>query len=114
MTTKFCPLCKKVLLEIGDDPEDRDYICQTRINLLGGEGLLGNVSHYEDRSDNQYIIWIALPYKITTSTKDHKSCIYILNNITQLLWKEVATTSEIHPDTPERLAKRIKLLVPFI
>jgi hypothetical protein len=127
--TKFCPLCKKVLLEIGGK-DDRDYICQTRVKLDGFTGMYGSVPHYEDRADSRYIVWIALPYKITTTTEDHRSCIYMMRDDEptedqginpkwmkdqrrEPKWKEIATTSEIHPDTPERLAKRIKLLVPF-
>ena len=122
--TKFCPLCKKVLLEIGGR-NDRDYICQTRVKIEGFEGPRGNVPHYEQRSESSYIKWIALPYKIMTFTdkdEDRQSSIYLLQKKTynpteeemkEPMWKLIATTPEIHPDTPERLAKRIKLLVPF-
>lgn len=130
MTTKFCPLCKKVLLEIVADDEEgsedlTDYICQTRVNIVNYRGARGNVSHYEKRAGDRFISWIALPYKIDTDAKDHQSSIYILRDPSTYdpfsskevskyaEWTFVTTTSEIHPDTPERLAKRLKLLVPF-
>lgn len=96
-----CPLCKKHLLEIG--PEPYDYICQTRVNFRGS-----TISHYEDR--NEGIHWTIPPYQIVT--KNNKSSVWVLKEVDGFtVWKIIFEGEIIHPDTPEKLQKRIKNLI---
>ena len=132
---KKCPLCDKILLEITDLAEEEngtDYICQTRVSIPGCKSL----SHYEDRSGGRRIIWIAYPYRITNYTDNQTSYIEIHDRVAEekeievlrtvenvllpnpvrvhAIWKEVATVPILHPDSSEKLSKRIKLLVTFL
>lgn len=109
---KYCPICNKFLFYI---PSDNGfcYNCPTRAQFELGP----NISHYQDIHDLT-IIFIP-PYCISSFKNIDKSDIYIYKSpeIDQPLRKYgnpdlefIATTSKIHPDSIDKLLKRIKLL----
>lgn len=109
---KTCPLCKKYLLEIGND--EPDYICPTRVKLK--EGDIRTFPHYEDRYDNKFVVWVVPPFKVESTPEDKKSRIFKLSTKPDSTdtWQEILVTAEIHADSPEKLIKRVKILIPFI
>ena len=115
---KFCPLCKKVLLETKvplDKGYELDYFCQTRVKFEGKASL----PHYKEY-DGQ-ITWYLVP-DYCIKTYDDKSSIYIVNKrfkdsysrFTQPDFTLVKHLDVIiHPDDPEKLFNRIKTLILF-
>lgn len=110
----ICPLCNKFLLDVGI-PEEKSYICATRIKFEGKASL----SHYENRH-GEGIVWYAAPYQI--KFKDGKSIISVLDTDKSMVgsrfmrpvFKHIFTAAtELHPDDPEKIAKRIKNLIMF-
>lgn len=109
-----CPLCQKMLLEIGST--NPDYICQTRIKFEGKSSL----AHYEQR-EGEGIHWYLPPYQIIS--KENETIVNMVNEDNKGLsasfygkpnFKHIFTIQEkIHPDEPEKIMKRIKLLTLF-
>lgn len=111
--TKFCPICKKVLLQ-SMAGGIIDYFCQTRIKF----GNKANVPHYELR-DGDGPIWYAPPYRIRVS----KNVSFIYEFVNDDLPMErfsppefkllFEMNSQLPPDEPDKTAKRIKQLIIF-
>ena len=106
-----CPLCKQELLEIYEGPgAEKDYICRVRVTFEGSS----SISHYELR-EGDLIRWFVPPYQIcfnygkTIVSKIHHY--EYSTNFIRPQFKHVFTVDGIiHPDTPEKLLARIKLL----
>lgn len=109
-----CPICYKILLESGFG-DSIDYFCRTRIKFTD-KNCKASVSHYANRDDG--VTWYAPPYQITF--KDGKSVIYILDDLLYIdrfnkpYFEYVFTIpTELQPDDPDKVAKRIKNLILF-
>lgn len=116
-----CPLCNKYLLEIENADvsgasDASDYICQTRIKFDG----ITTLPHYECRVSNAKteVCWYIPPYQIIAG--ENETVVNIADKAfsgkfySKPTFKHVFTIPEkIHPDEPEKLLKRIKLLTLF-
>lgn len=108
-----CPLCKQDMLTAGSG-EYMDYFCRVRIKFEGKTSL----PHCEKR-DNKDLVWYLPPYQIVT--KEKQTIVNVVDEansgagrFTKPDFKHVFTVDEIiHPDNPEKLVKRIKLLTLF-
>lgn len=111
-----CPLCQKHLLDISVINGPPEYICQTRIKFEGKASL----PHYEQREGGN-IYWYIPPYQIISKEKETIVNIVDEGNpgftharFVKPDFKHVFTIQEkIHPDEPDKLMKRIKLLTLF-
>jgi hypothetical protein len=108
-----CPLCKQELLEIHEGPgAEKDYICRVRVIFKGYNSL----PHYELR-EGYCPIWYIPPYKIVyyhdqarQETKVYKAVVRT-HRFERPTFEHIFTVEQvIHPDTPEKLLARIKLL----
>jgi hypothetical protein len=104
-----CPLCDKILLEIGSNPTE--FICQTRVRYNKAD-----LPHYSKR-DSDSIIWYLPPYKIINKDETSEIWVVVPGSETQTYWAPdfnfIAKVPVIHPDKPEIVTKRIKKLVLF-
>jgi alpha-L-fucosidase len=113
-----CPLCQQELIQIGES-DWKEYFCRTRIKFEGKTSL----PHYELREDsNGLACWYIPPYRIQSNGKktivgkldESAEAGYGRNRFTKPEFKQVFEMDEvIHPDKPEKLLARIKLLTLF-
>lgn len=103
-----CPICKLPLLDNGDE-----FFCRNRIKIKD----YFTIPHFELRDGTQGT-WYVPPFKIIYA--DGKSDIYRLidSNITSFSHKGdfefiFSTGSELRPDDPVKMAKRIQQLIIF-
>lgn len=116
LTSNICPLCKKELLSIGNTIQCPELICLTP---LQDGGLY--LTHYQIEIATPELIEHALipPYAVETYASDCRTRIfkwdpsYSGNSYRIGHWIFVMETEQIHLDNPEKLIKRIQLLVPF-
>lgn len=112
-----CPLCQQELLEIGES-EWKEYICRTRVKFEGKISL----PHYELREDsNGLACWYMPPFRVQCDGKktvvgklDEDNTLGYAPRFVKPTFTHVFTVEEpIHPDKPEKLLARIKLLTLF-
>ena len=108
-----CPVCKKHEL-VAQSLEDSngftpEVFCPEVVNVPGYRLM----NHYREYPSQKKTRMIALPYRIIT--EDGKSKIGLLSKRKsgekKPYFKTILTVPALHPDTPERLAERIKLLL---